>query len=625
MPDRSPDGALRWLLRQVRLGRVRGGCVSVLALLAACGTACAPVFYGLITDVIVDGADGAMAWSSLWWLLGAQVGLYAAVFACTFTQSRLLNTAVQRAAYRLRAEIERAVHRLPMRYFDSTTRGDLLSTMTVNTDNATTVVGPVLVTLPTSLFTIVTVTTLLFILSPVLAAIAVAAAPVSAVIALRVARRARPHLVDQWTTTAALTGHVEEELSARRMISAYGAEEVAARRFEALNDRLFRSVRSAQWSSGTLAPLVTTVNALVFLVLAVVGGLQVVDGALSLGAAQAVVLFAQQLSTALRELAGFYPRIQSGSVSASRIRDLLETPADATTSEAPADSTDRDVADRRRHGGGPPEIVFSSVDFGYQPGTPVLRSVDLTLLPGTTTAIVGATGSGKTTLTRLLQGFYAPDAGQILIDGIDIARLGPDRTRSSMAVVTQEPWLFRGTIRDNISYGTDPDGGPGQADTAVAGTAGADTTGNDPVSRAVADGHVTQIIATLPDGLNTVVGPDADNLSSGEKQLVTVARAIAAQPRILVLDEATSAADPRTELLIQQALHRLRSHTTTLLITHRLSTAARADRIVVLDDGRVVETGSHQELLAAEGVYVRRCRTDGVRGSVARAALAGNP
>lgn len=579
---RRRDGSLRWIVRQLDLSRGRGAAISLFAILAAVGGVVAPILFGAVTNVIVDGAvgDATMNWGLLWTLLAIQVGVFVAAAVCSLAQGRLLTVAVQRSVAGLRARIEDKIHRLPLRYFENTTRGVLVSKLTAHTDNAATVIAPVLVTVPTNALTLVVVTAVLFVISPVLACVALVAAPVSALAAVLLARRARPHLESRWTTTAALTGHIEEELSARRMLQAYNAEPTAARRFDDLNDKLFSSVRSAQWIGGSLPSVLTAVNALVFLILAVLGGIMVVDGHLSLGAAQVVVVFAQQLTSAVRELAGFVTKVQSGTVSASKVREVLEAPEDAGA------DTDRPVPVSSGRHQLPPEIVFDDVGFAYEEDNPVLDSVSFRMAPGTTTAVVGTTGSGKTTLTNLLQAFYAPSRGSITIDGVDLVELGPHRVRAAMAVVTQEPWLFTGTVRENIAFGIED----GHA-----------------VDAALTDSHVAQIVAALPDGIDTVIGQESENLSAGEKQLVTVARAIAASPKILILDEATSAADPRTELLVQRALHRLRAGTTTLLITHRMATAALADEIVVLDDRVIAEAGTHQELLAAGGIYARRC------------------
>nr|WP_238421304.1 ABC transporter ATP-binding protein [Gordonia sp. 'Campus'] len=576
------DGSLRWLIGQLHLSRGRGVVISLFAILAAVGSVVAPILFGAITNVIVDGTvgDSTMNWRLLWTLLGTQIAVFAVVAVLGLTQGQMLTVAVQRSVAGLRERIEDKIHRLPLRYFENTQRGALVSKLTAHTDNAATVIAPVLVTVPTNALTLVVVTAVLFVISPVLAAVALVAAPVSAVAAVLLARRARPHLEDRWTTTAALTGHIEEELSARRTLQAYNAEEVSARRFDDLNRKLFTSVRAAQWTGGSLPPVLTAVNALVFLVLAVLGGIMVVDGHLSLGAAQVVVVFSQQLTSAVRELAGFVTKVQSGTVSASKVREVLDA------AEDPGADTDVAVhAPPGRHAR-PPEIVFDDVGFAYEEGNPVLDSVSFRMAPGTTTAVVGTTGSGKTTLTNLLQGFYTPTHGSITIDGVDIADLGPQQARAHMAVVTQEPWLFTGTVRENIAFGMDE---------------------SDDVSGALEDSHAAQIVSALPNGVDTVIGQESENLSAGEKQLVTVARAIAAAPQILILDEATSAADPRTELLVQRALHRLRAGTTTLLITHRMATAALADTIVVLDDRVIVEAGTHRELVAAGGIYARRC------------------
>ncbi|MBM7278029.1 ABC transporter ATP-binding protein [Gordonia rubripertincta] len=578
------DGSLRWLLQQLHLTRRRAVAISLCAAVASLGSVVGPILFGAVTNVIVDGTTGAddMDWKRLWTLLGVQTVIYVLVAGLTFTQGQMLTIAVQRSVAGLRTRIEDKVHRLPLRYFESNNRGVLVSKLTAHTDNAATVIAPVLVTVPTNVLTLLVVTVVLFVVSPLLAIVALVAAPVSAAVAVVIARRARPFLETRWTTTAALTGHVEEELSTRRMLQAYNAEPLARRRFDALNEKLFGSTRSAQWAAGTLAPILTAINAVVFLILAVLGGIMVVDGTLSLGAAQVAVIFAQQLSSAVRELAGFVTKVQSGTVSAGKVREVLDELEDGASETG---EVEPDAGRHRR----PPEIVFDDVAFAYEEGTPVLGSVSFRMAPGTTTAIVGSTGAGKTTVTNLLQGFYRPTAGAITIDGDDTVDLGPHRVREGMAVVTQEPWLFTGTVRENVAYGM---------------------TDDDAVDRAVHDGHLDQIVATLPHGLDTVIGQESENLSAGEKQLVTVARAIAASPRILILDEATSAADPRTELLVQRALQRLRADTTTLLITHRMATAALADQIVVLEEGTIVESGTHDDLIGAGGIYARRCGVD---------------
>ena len=594
MPDTARrDGSLKWLMRQLHLSRGRAVAISLFAVTASLGAVVGPILFGAITNVIVDGTTGAdgMDWGLLWTLLGVQTVIYLVVACLTFAQGQMLTIAVQRSVAGLRTRIEDKVHRLPLRYFESNNRGVLVSKLTAHTDNAATVIAPVLVTVPTNVLTLLVVTVVLFVVSPLLAVVALVAAPVSAAVSVVVARKARPFLETRWTTTAALTGHIEEELSARRMLQAYNAEPLARRRFDALNGKLFGSTRSAQWAAGTLAPVLGAINAVVFLILAVLGGIMVVDGALSLGAAQVAVIFSQQLSSAVRELAGFVTKVQSGTVSANKVREVLDEPEDVgpgggeAGSDEPGSDGPGDAGRHRR----PPEIVFDEVAFAYDENTPVLGSVSFRMAPGTTTAIVGSTGAGKTTITNLLQAFYRPTAGSITIDGDDTADLGPLRVRDGMAVVTQEPWLFTGTVRENIAYGMSDDGA---------------------VDRAVHDGHLDQIVATLPQGIDTVIGQESENLSAGEKQLVTVARAIAASPRILILDEATSAADPRTELLVQRALQRLRAGTTTLLITHRMATAALADQIVVLEDGAIVEAGSHDELISAGGIYARRCGVD---------------
>ena len=596
--DTTGMRTLAWLLTQIRVSRPRMAAVSALAVLATVGTLATPIILGAATNVIVDGTtgpvgaeSGAMDWDLLWTLIVAAAAIYLISYVCTLTQGLLLPHPVHLSIAGLRAQVSELIPRVPIGFTESTKRGELMAKATTHIDNATTVLGPLFVSLPTNLLPAVFTTVVLFWISPRLAAIILLSAPVSAVAAMVVAKRAKPNLTRQWQATSSLSGSFEEELTARQMLKAYEADDLVRERFTTLNDTLFSSMRSAQWTAGTLAPALTCMNAIVYLILAVVGGVQVINGDLSLGAAQVVVVFASQLAGSVKELAGFLPRIQSGAVSAGQVRDLLQTPAE---SDPAVDAAELPVSPE-----GPPRIEFDNVGFGYDPGARVLHEVSFSMPPGTTTAIVGTTGSGKTTLTSLLQCFYTPDSGSIRINGTDVTDLGRAGTRSMIAAVAQEPWLFTGSVGDNVAYGlreTDDQSDAGARELALA--------------EAIVDSHVGQIVSVLPEGLDTTVGNDGGNLSAGELQLVTVARAIAAQPRILVLDEATSSADPRTELLIQRALLRLRSRTTTLLVTHRLATAALADQIVVLEGGRVVECGTHRDLIAAGGSYAQRCERD---------------
>lgn len=582
----------------------------VLAVIAAAVTVIVPVLLARITDVIFAGVIGAelpagqsreqaaealrragdpdranivlrqhvdpgagIDWTRLW-TVAAYVGVALVIVTASRIGSGLLvNTAVQNAVRRLRARVEHKVHRLPVAELEGRRRGEVLNAMTVDVDNFATVIGPLFVQLPVLVLTIVAVAAALIVISPFFSLIAFATIPVTVVLAVVVLRYARPHMKRQWQTTASITAHVEDVYGARDMIAAYDGHRQTTREFDELNRRLQRATRSGQSWSGAITPVLTFCNALVFVVLAVLGALKMLDGAVTLGTLQAVLLYTQQLASPVSELTSTLPKLQSGFISFGRIRDFLAEPDEPSPA---VDDAPEPKHGRRRV---PPRIVFDDVHFGYG-DTPVLQGVTLELAAGRTTALVGATGSGKTTLTMLLQRFAEPTEGTITFDGADIAQMSRSAVRSQLAVVTQDPWLFSGTAGENVDFGAQDGRVPDRE-------------------------MIDSLLAGLPNGRDTLVSGDSGLLSAGEKQLLTVARALAAAPDVLILDEATSAADPRTELVIGRGLQALRDHTTTLVVTHRFSTLATADTVAVLADGRIIETGTASELLAAGGEFAR--------------------
>ncbi|WP_231650102.1 ABC transporter ATP-binding protein [Gordonia sihwensis] len=518
-----------------------------------------------------------MDWDVIDHWVGWSIVLIIVILVARSAGGLLLNSFVQDTVRGLRTELEQKIHRLPLSAVDGGRRGHVVNTTTVDVDNLATMIGPAFVAVPVIVLTCLAVIVALGLVSLFFLGVALAVIPVMIALSVFVIRRARPHMQTQWATTSSLTSHIEDVYSAREMLTVYDAYERPVREFDRLNGRLAHATRSGQTWSGTLSPAMSLCNALVFVTIAVLGALKMLDGALTLGALQAIVMYTQQLSNQVSELASNLPRIQSGIVSFTRVREFLGAADEAgpavddlapspTTGDAP-----------------PPHIRFQNVSFEYEPGRPVLRGVNLDLPPGRTLALVGATGSGKTTLTSLLQRFYDPSGGEITIDGVDIATMSRSQVRSQMAVVAQEPWLFTGTVRENIAFGSADGGMP-----------------TSPVRE--------RLVGALPNGLDTEVSGDHESLSSGEKQFVTVARALAARPRILILDEATSSADPRSEVLIQEGVSALREHTTTIVVTHRMSTLAIADVVAVLVDGRVAEAGAVDELLAADGEFARMYR-----------------
>jgi ATP-binding cassette subfamily B protein len=515
-------------------------------------------------------------WPLLWQLAAVSAVLYLVGSAGRAGSGLILNNVVQQAVQRLRTRVGAKLHRLPIDEFTGARRGEVLSAATNDIDNLSGVIGPLFVQLPVIILTVLAISVALLVVSPLFGGIVLAGIPVAAVAIFLIVRRATPHLRRQWQTTAELSGHVEDAYSARGTIVAYGATESVAAEFDMLNDRLRHASRSGQTWSGAMSPTLTLCNALIFVVVAVVGAFRMLDGAITLGALQAVVLFASQLSTPLSDLSGVASRVQSGLVSLGRVADFLSRPDEAAPAvdDPPVESPGRHIS--------PPEITFENLVFGYgkapadgEDGA-VLRGLSLTVQPGHTIALVGETGAGKTTITALLQRFHDPWSGRILIDGVDIAGQTRSEVRSQMAVVTQEPWLMSGTAEENIAFGADDDGPQDLS-------------------------QIAEILDRVPG--STVLSGDGAGVSAGERQLITVARALAARPRILILDEATSAADPRSELLIQRGLSALRDTTTTIVVTHRMSTLAAADEVAVLADGQIVQRGTLRELLNTRGHF----------------------
>jgi ATP-binding cassette subfamily B protein len=498
--------------------------------------------------------------------------LYLVAALLVWLQARILNVVVQRTMAAMRTEIENKVHRLPLSYVDGRQRGELLSRVTNDVDNVQSSLAMTISQLLTSLITVVAVLAMMLTISPLLALITVLTVPLSLLATRTIARRSQKLFVAQWTNTGRLNAHIEETYSGFTVVKTYGHRAAAAERFTELNGEVYRASLGAQFLSGLVSPATTFIGNLSYVAVAVVGGIQVATGQITLGSIQAFIQYVRQFNQPLTQVASMYNSLQSGIASAERIFDLLDAPEESAepTAAAPASGAGR--------------VEFEHVCFGYRSDTPVIEDLSLIAEPGSTVAIVGPTGAGKTTLVNLLMRFYDIDTGRITIDGVDIASLPRQVLRARIGMVLQDTWLFGGTIYDNIAYGR-----PGAT--------------VDEVYEAARTAHVERFVQTLPDGYDTRVGDDGGAISAGEKQLITIARAVLARPALLILDEATSSVDTRTELLIQQAMAELRRDRTSFIIAHRLSTIRDADQILVMEAGRIVERGTHAELLERHGEY----------------------
>ncbi|SLG25840.1 Probable ABC transporter, ATP-binding protein [Mycobacteroides abscessus subsp. abscessus] len=505
--------------------------------------------------------------------LALALSLYLIAGMLAWVQARLLNVTVQRTVVALRTEVENKIHRLPLSYFDSRQRGEILSRVTNDVDNIQTSLQMSINQLLSSMLTLVAVLAMMLSISPLLAVITLATVPLSLWVTRTIARRSQRLFVAQWANTGKLNAHIEETYSGFTIVKTYGHRAEAEAIFADRNAEVYRSAFGAQFFSGLVSPATAFVGNLSYVAVAVVGGLKVASGGLTLGSIQAFSQYVRQFNQPLTQVAAMYNTLQSGLASAERVFELLdadeETPDPLAAATAPTGSV---------------RVEFEDISFGYSPGQPVIEGLSLRVEPGQTVAIVGPTGAGKTTLVNLLMRFYEVDSGRILLDGIDVSTMTRHDLRSRMGMVLQDTWLFGGTIVENIAYGR-----PGAS--------------QEEILEAARAAYVDRFVRTLPDGYDTKIADDGGNISAGEKQLITIARAFLARPQLLILDEATSSVDTRTELRIQRAMAELRRDRTSFIIAHRLSTIRDADRIVVLDGGRVTESGTHTELLARHGAY----------------------
>ena len=501
------------------------------------------------------------------------IAVYVLASVLAWGQAYLMAGVTQRVIYRLREDVDRKLGRLPLRYLDAHARGDLLSRVTNDIDNINTSLQQTLTQAITSSATVLGVLVMMVWISPLLAVISLVTVPLSLVGTVLIAKRAQPHFAEQWRWTGRLNGHVEEMYSGHDIVKVYGRQAQAEAAFDEANDRLYRSSFRAQFISGIVMPAMNVIGNLGYVGIAVVGGLRVASGQISLGDVQAFIQYSRQFTMPITQLAGLSNLIQSGIASAERVFAVLDE-----LEEEPDPAEPVRLPRVRGH------VRFEHVSFRYDPDKPLIEDLSLDAPPGTTVAIVGQTGAGKTTLVNLLMRFYEIQAGRITLDEVDVRDLTRDDLRRSFGMVLQDAWLFGGTIRDNIAFG--------------AGDATPEA-----VVRAAEAAHVDHFVRTLPDGYDTVLEDDASNVSAGQRQLITIARAFLADAPILILDEATSSVDTRTEVLVQQAMARLRTGRTSFVIAHRLSTIRNADTILVMDHGRVVERGDHAELLERGGAY----------------------
>ncbi|GIH06560.1 multidrug ABC transporter ATP-binding protein [Rhizocola hellebori] len=518
-----------------------------------------------------QGIDFTKLSQVLMWALA----VYVASSVFSLFQFRLITTVVQRTIYRLREEVEAKLSRLPLSYFDKQARGEVLSRATNDIDNVAQTMQQSMSQLMNSVLTIIGVLAMMFWISPLLALIALVTVPVSVFVTMRIGKKAQPQFIAQWATTGKLNAHIEEMYTGHSLVKVFGRRKEASATFKQHNDALYASSFKAQFISGMIQPAMFFIGNLNYVLVAVVGALRVANGSLSLGDVQAFIQYSRQFSQPLSQVAAMSNLVQSGVASAERVFGLLD---------AEEQSREPVLPERVPQARG--EVAFENVSFRYKEEEPLIEDLSLRVEPGQTVAIVGPTGAGKTTLVNLLMRFYEVDSGRITLDGVDVTKMTREDLRSKMGMVLQDTWLFGGTIADNIAYG-------------------ADNPSRERIVAAAKATHVDRFVRTLPEGYETILDEEGSNVSAGEKQLLTIARAFLAEPSILILDEATSSVDTRTEVLIQRAMSSLRSGRTSFVIAHRLSTIRNADVILVMESGRIVEQGSHDKLIAAGGAYAR--------------------
>ena len=515
----------------------------------------------------------------------AAVAVHVAVLAVavaavlSWLQGRVIVHAVNRVVFDLRAEVEAKLHRLPLPYFDRQPRGELLSRVTNDIDNVAQSLQQTLSQLLTSLITVVAMVSMMVWISPLLSLIALVTIPISIVLTGAIGKRSQRHFIQQWTSTGELSSVIEETYTGHSLVKVYGRQAEVDAAFAERNEQLRSAGFGAQFVSGIIMPAMMFVGNLNYVVIAVVGGLRVASGTMTLGDVTAFIQYSRQFTQPLTQVASMANLMQSGVASAERVFEVLDAPEQVEDPGVPA-----------ARGDGHGRVEFEDVSFRYDPAKPLIEGLDLVVEPGQTVAIVGPTGAGKTTLVNLIMRFYELDSGRITIDGVDITTMSRAELRSRTGMVLQDTWLFSGTIGDNIAYGR-----PGATREQV---------------RAAAEAtYVDRFVHSLPDGYDTHLDDEGGNISAGEKQLVTIARAFLADPILLILDEATSSVDTRTERLVQQAMAALRGDRTSFVIAHRLSTIRDADLILVMEHGDIVEKGTHDELIAAEGAYWRLYRS----------------
>ncbi|MEK5257286.1 ABC transporter ATP-binding protein [Paenibacillus sp. FSL F4-0125] len=577
-------GTLRRLIKYLRPRMVQLIIVLVMAIASTVFSIFSPKVMGKATTKLFEGAYG-----KLMGVEGASIdfgyindiliilaGLYLLSALFSYIQQYVMAGVAQKVVFDMREQINSKLERLPLKYFDSRTHGEILSRATNDVDNISTTLQQSLTQLITSIVTIIGVIIMMLTISPWLTLITIVTLPLSFVVIMAISKRSQTYFVGQQKSLGQLNGHVEEMYTGHRIIKAFGREPQSLKDFDEINDKLYDSGWRAQFMSGMIMPLMMFIGNLGYVMICVVGGIFVTKKMIDVGDIQAFIQYSRQFTQPIAQTANIANIIQSTIASAERVFELLDEEEEVKEVNTTLAKLDE----------GTPEgsVEFRHVKFGYKEDAILIEDMNIEVSPGQTIAIVGPTGAGKTTLINLLMRFYELNDGEIIIDGVNITDMKRSDLRSKFGMVLQDTWLFNGTIRDNIAYGRE---GASEAD----------------VVRAAKAAHADHFIRTLPLGYNTVLNEEASNISQGQKQLITIARAILADPSILILDEATSSVDTRTELLIQKAMKALMQNRTSFVIAHRLSTIRDADLILVMNQGSVIEKGNHEELLAQGGFY----------------------